>query len=58
MDIYKCSVPNIPHRSVFEFEDEQYWILESERRSEKYKTGKVNGIPAEKVLKELREKYR
>jgi hypothetical protein len=38
--------------------DEKYWIEEAIRRSEEYKSGKVIGIPWDKALKDLKEKYK
>jgi putative addiction module component (TIGR02574 family) len=38
-------------------EAEKLWIVEAERRYQAYKQGKVKGIPADKVFKEVRSKF-
>ncbi len=45
--------------SLDEIEDpeaEKLWIAEAERRYQEYKQGKVKGINADKVFKEVRSK--
>ncbi len=39
-----------------EKEIEAAWIQEAEKRLEDYKAGKTSGIPAETVLKEIKDK--
>ena len=40
-----------------DMEWEDAWTCELERRLEDYRSGRTVGIPAEKVLNDLREKY-
>ncbi len=38
-------------------EAEKLWIAEAERRYQAFKQGKVKGIPADKVFREVRSKF-
>jgi len=38
--------------------NENYWIKESQRRSDEYKAGKVSGKQADQVLNDMRKKFR